>query len=71
MRLPNAHIAIVDREKIDEYLLNLRHRYGASFAKGIWFGKHARRGIFNPLATASGSVTSVARFAGLRKLMLT
>ncbi len=33
MRLPYAHIAIVDREKIDEYLLNLRHRYGASKAR--------------------------------------
>ena len=33
MRLPNAHIAIVDREKIDQYLLNLRHRYGASKAR--------------------------------------
>jgi len=33
MRLPNAHIAVVDREKIDEYLLNLSHRYGASKAR--------------------------------------
>lgn len=33
MRLPNAHIAIVDRDKITEYLLNPGHRYGASKAR--------------------------------------
>jgi len=25
MRLPNAHFAVVDREKITEYLLNSEH----------------------------------------------
>ena len=33
MRLPNAHLAIVEREKITEYLLSTRHRYGASKAR--------------------------------------
>lgn len=33
MRLPNAELAIVEREKIVEYLLNARHRYGASKAR--------------------------------------
>jgi hypothetical protein len=33
VRLPYAHIAIVDREKINQYLLNLRHRCGASKAR--------------------------------------
>lgn len=33
MKLPNAENAVVDREKITEYLLNPRHRYGASKAR--------------------------------------
>ena len=30
MKLPNAHLAIVEREKVADYLLNPAHRYGAS-----------------------------------------
>ena len=37
MRLPNAHLAIIDREKITEYLLNTAHRFGASKAR--FFGE--------------------------------
>ncbi len=33
MTLPNAHLAVVEREKITEYLLNPEHRYGASKAR--------------------------------------
>ena|SRR3989442_10183984 len=33
MMLPNAHLAVVEREKITEYLLNPEHRYGASKAR--------------------------------------
>ena len=33
MRLPNANLATVEREKIAEYLLNPRHRYGGSKAR--------------------------------------
>lgn len=33
MKLPSAHLAVVDREKITEYLLNTAHRYGASKAR--------------------------------------
>src|SRR5437667_10083362 len=33
MKLPNAHLALVEREKIAEYLLNPEHRYGASKAR--------------------------------------
>lgn len=33
MRLPNAELAVVEREKIAEYLLNPEHRYGASKAR--------------------------------------
>lgn len=33
MKLPNAHLAIVEREKIVDYLLNPAHRYGASKAR--------------------------------------
>ena len=32
-RLPNAHLALVERDKICEYLLNPTHRYGASKAR--------------------------------------
>jgi hypothetical protein len=33
MRLPNAHLAVVERAKVAEYLLNPRHRYGGSKAR--------------------------------------
>lgn len=33
MKLPNAHLAIVEQEKIVGYLLNPTHRYGASKAR--------------------------------------
>jgi len=33
MKLPNAHLAVVEREKITAYLLNTTHRYGASKAR--------------------------------------
>lgn len=33
MKLPNAELAKVEREKITEYLLNPAHRYGASKAR--------------------------------------
>ena len=33
MKLPNAHLALVEREKITEYLLNTEHLYGASKAR--------------------------------------
>jgi hypothetical protein len=33
MKLPNADKAVVEREKILDYLLNSEHRYGASKAR--------------------------------------
>lgn len=33
MRLPKAELAVVEREKVVEYLLNAGHRYGASKAR--------------------------------------
>jgi hypothetical protein len=33
MRLPNAERAVVEREKIADYLLNAAHRFGASKAR--------------------------------------
>ena len=33
MRLPNAHFAVVEREKVTDYLVNPEHRYGASKAR--------------------------------------
>ena len=33
MKLPSAHSAVIEREKIVDYLLNPTHRYGASKAR--------------------------------------
>ncbi len=33
MKLPNANLALVEREKIVNYLLNASHRYGSSKAR--------------------------------------
>ncbi|HXG09345.1 MAG TPA: hypothetical protein VNK04_06105 [Gemmataceae bacterium] len=33
MKLPNAHLAVVEQAKICEYLLNPAHRFGASKAR--------------------------------------
>ena len=33
MKLPNAHLAIVEEQKVTGYLLNPAHRYGASKAQ--------------------------------------
>ncbi|MCA1600315.1 MAG: hypothetical protein LC776_01280 [Acidobacteria bacterium] len=33
MNLPNAHLAVVDREKITDYLLNPAHPYNGGKAK--------------------------------------
>ena len=33
MKLPNALLAVVEREKVVDYLLNRTHRYGASKAE--------------------------------------
>lgn len=33
MRLPNRHLAVVEQEKITDYLLNPTHRFGASKAR--------------------------------------
>jgi hypothetical protein len=34
IKLPNAQRAVVEQEKIVDYLLNLAHRYGANNGKG-------------------------------------
>ena len=33
MKLPNAHLAVVEQKKITEYLLSSSHRFGASKAR--------------------------------------
>ena len=38
MKLPNALLAVVEREKVVDYLLNRAHRYGAS--KAEFFSKY-------------------------------
>ena len=41
MKLPNAEAAVVERAKIEEYLLNVAHRFGASKARFFThFGFH-------------------------------
>jgi len=41
VKLPNAHLALVEQEKIIDYLLNSAHRYGASKARFFaGFGFH-------------------------------
>jgi len=37
MKLPNAHLAVIERGKIVDYLLNPSHRYGGS--KAAFFSK--------------------------------
>src|SRR2546423_279617 len=44
MKLPNAHLAVVENEKITGYLLNPTHRYGAGKARFFSaFGFNRRR----------------------------
>ena len=51
MKLPNAHLALVEREKITDYLLNSHHRYGASKAR--YFARLGfHRDAWEVLATA-------------------
>lgn len=51
MKLPNANLALVEREKIVEYLLNTGHRFGASKARFFAeFGFHMR--VWERLAEA-------------------
>ena len=38
MKLPNAHLAIVEEQKVTGYLSNSAHRYGASKAQ-FFLGK--------------------------------
>ena len=63
MKMPNANLAIVEREKIADYLLNPAHPYGASKARFfVSFGFHA--GAWETLAAAflvHGQQNEVAR----------
>ncbi|HEV2971814.1 MAG TPA: hypothetical protein VGY55_17705 [Pirellulales bacterium] len=44
MKLPNAHLAIVEQAKVVDYLLNPVHRYGASKARFFYlFGFRVER----------------------------
>lgn len=52
MMLPNAHLALVERAKITEYLLNVEHRNGASKARffaGFGFELRAWETLANAL----------------------
>src|SRR5256885_585401 len=51
MKLPNAHLALVEREKITDYLLNPAHRYGASKAR-FFAGFGFRLEVWEVLAAA-------------------
>ncbi len=51
MKLPNAHLAVVQREKATDYLLNPAHPYGASKAR-FFAAFGFRRDAWNVLAEA-------------------
>ena len=51
MKLPNAHLAIVEQEKIVDYLLNPAHRHGASKAR-FFSGFGFRVDVWETLGTA-------------------
>ena len=63
MKLPNAHLAVVEREKIAGYLLNPTHRYGASKA-AFFAGFGFDAGAWEQLADAlreHGQTNDVAK----------
>lgn len=64
MKLPNADLAIVEREKIADYLLNPAHRYGESKAR--FFAKFGFRLEVWPVLAAAlrehGRTHEVARW---------
>ena len=51
MKLPHAHLALVEQDKITGYLLNADHRYGASKAR-YFAGLGFRRDAWEVLAAA-------------------
>ncbi len=51
MKLPHAHLALVEQDKITGYLLNSDHRYGASKAR-YFTGLGFRRDAWEVLAEA-------------------
>jgi hypothetical protein len=57
MKLPNADRAVVEREKIVDYLLNTAHRYGASKAR-FFAGFGFRAEAWDELALALREVGS-------------
>lgn len=63
MKLPNAHLATVDMEKVVDYLLNPAHRYGVSKAR--FFSEFGfRKAAWGQLAQAlreHGQVHEVSR----------
>ena len=63
MKLPHADLAIVEREKIADYLLNAAHPYGASKARFFArFGFHAgTRETLAAALLAHGQQNEVAR----------
>jgi hypothetical protein len=63
MKLPNSHLAIVEQDKITDYLLNPKHPHGASKARFFaQFGFHAAawEGLAAALLT-HGQMLGVAR----------
>ncbi|MEI7823316.1 MAG: DUF6883 domain-containing protein [Verrucomicrobiota bacterium] len=63
MKLPNADFAVVEREKIADYLLNASHSFGASKARFFArFGYHAETWeILAAALLAHGQQNEVAR----------
>ena len=64
MKMPNAHLCVIDREKIADYLLNPVHRHGASKAR--FFGEFGfQREAWEVLAGLEGA--GAARSTGGRR----
>jgi hypothetical protein len=55
MKLSNAHLAIVAREKVTEYLLSRTHRYGAAKSGSLLASASARRPGSSRVGAADGT----------------
>jgi hypothetical protein len=75
MKLPNSHLAIVEREKITEYLLNATHPDNggkALFFAGIGFWRAGWRALANALlklAQENEVVVSVESSHGIKYIV--
>ena len=67
MKLPNAHLLVVEREKIVDYLLNPAHRHGASKAR-YFAGFGVRAETWETLAEALREQGRRCEVANVKKI---